>query len=243
NVNLDVLELIFEQLVGTDLVAAAGVSRAFLAGAIPSLYARIEYTNRHLKRADHEMSPFATIAAHDHLGIHVKRIALHAAPLHRDSKIINPAFLNDLARALGTTTNLRSFVCTENIAPPLIPHLLDKHRLTHIRIRASLSSRQIALLQDRTGLQCLSLDYPSWNVVDILPQWAANMQKTLVHLTLYMSQDTDANVLNATLAQLPRLRGLHVIGCSRISHITVLKALSHTPDLRELSLTIFVSLP
>ena len=56
-----------------------------------------------------------------------------------------------------------------------------------------------------------------------------------------MSQDTDAAMLNATLAQLPRLRGLHVIGCPRITHITILKALSHTPDLRELSLTIFVS--
>ena len=58
-----------------------------------------------------------------------------------------------------------------------------------------------------------------------------------------MSQDTDPVLLSATLAQLPRLRGLHVIGCPRISHTTVLRALSYTPDLRELSFTIFVSLP
>jgi hypothetical protein len=57
-----------------------------------------------------------------------------------------------------------------------------------------------------------------------------------------MSQDTDATVLNATLAQLPRLRGLHLIGCPRITHTTVLRALAHTPDLRELSFTIFVGL-
>lgn len=186
NANLDVLELVFAQLTGSDLVAAAGVSRAFLAGAIPSLYARIEYTGRHSKRADHEISPFATIAAHDHLGVHVKRIAIHAAPFHRDAKIINPAFLNHLVRALAATTNLRSFVCTENIIPPLLPHLLDKPRLSHIRLRASLSSRQTTLLQDLTGLHSLSLDSPSWNAMDALPKWAANMQKTLAHLTLYV---------------------------------------------------------
>ncbi|KAF8550089.1 hypothetical protein OG21DRAFT_512202 [Imleria badia] len=246
NVNLDVLELILAQLASADLVAAAAASRAFLACAIPFLYSRIEYTDSHLKRAKHEMSPFATIAAHDHLGVHVKRIALHAAPLPRSSRLIHPAFLKDFALALTTTTNLRSFVCTVNGASPLLHHLVDKHRLSHIRISTYLSSRQMPL-HDHIGLHSLSLDSPSQYVIDILPKWTANMQKTLAHLTLFESYEMDITVLIPTLAQLPRLRGLHVISNYRISHLTVLKALSHTPDLRELSFTIFrsreVSLP
>ncbi|KAN0094643.1 hypothetical protein V8E55_002930 [Tylopilus felleus] len=242
NVNLDVLELIFAELRGADLVAAALTSRSFLAGAIPSLYARIEYSLRHAKRAHNEMSPFATLAAHHHLGVHVKRIAIHAAPICQHApNIVDSVFLHDLARALQTASNLRSFVCTVKILPPILPHLIDKRRLHHLRINAPIASRQVAVLQDRTGLHSLSLDFPSWNVIDVLPKWTASMQKTLVHLTLYMAQDMDATVLNATLAQLPRLRGLHVIGCPRITHIIVLKALTHTPDLRELTFTIFPS--
>lgn len=256
NVNLDVLELIFGELRGADLVAAALTSRSFLAGAIPSLYARIEYSLRHAKRAHNEMSPFATLAAHHHLGVHAKRIAIHAAPICQHApNIVDSVFLHDLARALQTASNLRSFVCTVKILPPILPHLIDKRRLHHLRINAPIASRQVAVLQDRTGLHSLSLDFPSWNVIDVLPKWTASMQKTLVHLTLYvrvpfytldhthmsqMAQDMDATVLNATLAQLPRLRGLHVIGCPRITHIIVLKALTHTPDLRELTFTIFV---
>ncbi|KAF8128660.1 hypothetical protein EV363DRAFT_1451638 [Boletus edulis] len=242
NVNLDVLELIFAQLDGTDLVASAQVSRAFLAGAIPSLYAAVEYTTRHAKRYQNEMSPFATLAAHDHLAVHVKRIAIYSAPLTQSApNIVHPVFLDELTRALRTTTNLRSFICAVKILPPLIPHLVDKPRLRHLRIYAPIASRQMAVLQDRTGLRSLALDAPSWCVIDALPKWTPSMQKTLAHLTLFMSQDMDATVLNATLAHLPRLRGLHVIGCPRITHITVLKALSHTPDIRELSFTIFPS--
>lgn len=186
NVNLDVLELIFGQLGGSDLVASALVSRAFLAGAIPSLYARIEYTTRHAKRAQEVLSPFATLAAHGHLVVHVKRIAVHAAPVFPSSHQISPSFLRDLAHTLRTAANLRSFVCTVKVLPPLLPHLVDKHRLHHLRISASLGSRQMAVLQERTGLQSLSLDFPSWNVIDAMPIWTAGMQKTLAHLTLFV---------------------------------------------------------
>ncbi|KAG9308353.1 hypothetical protein JVU11DRAFT_12119 [Chiua virens] len=239
NLNLDVLELIFAHLDGADLVASALVSRGFLAGAISSLYANIEYTLRNAKRHS-VMSPFATIAAHDHLVVHVKRIAVHAAPsFPPSSHQLNPAFLNDLANTLRTATNLRSFVCAIKILPPLLPHLLGKHRLHHLRVAASLGSRQTAVLQNCVGLHSLALDYSSWTVIDALPKWTASMQRTLAHLTIFMAQDMDPTVLNTTLAQLPRLRGLHVINCPRISHSIVLKALSHTPDLNELSFSIF----
>lgn len=57
-----------------------------------------------------------------------------------------------------------------------------------------------------------------------------------------MSQDLDTAMFNGVLAQLPRLRGLHVINCPRITHAAVLTALVHTPDLLELSFSLFVGL-
>ena len=250
--HLDVLEPILARLAHPDLAAAALVSRPFLAAALPALYARIDYTTRHASRP--AMSPFATLAAHPHLAVHVRRIAVHAVPVFHNH--VCPAFLADLAHALSTATNIRAFICTLNVAPPLLPHLLDTPRLHHLRLLATLGSRQVAVLTSKSGLHSLALDFPSWNIIDALPTWSASMQRTLAHLTLFvclffsarhhahdpqMAQDLDATALDAILAHLPRLRGLHVIGCPRVTHSTVLRALSHTPDLNELSLTIFVS--
>ncbi|KIJ63567.1 hypothetical protein HYDPIDRAFT_40977 [Hydnomerulius pinastri MD-312] len=240
NVNLDVLELIFAHLEGTDLVSSSLVSRSFLAGVIPSLYARIEYTSKHAKQSAELMSPFATLCTHKHLSVHVKHIAVHSAPaLQSSSSQVNPGFLKDLSQAIGEAGNLRSFTCTVKILPPLLPQLKDRTRLQHLRVSAPLGTRQVNVLQEVKGLQSLCLDFPSWNVIDVLPKWLGGMHKTLAHLTIFMSHDIDGSVLNNTLAQLPRLRGLHVIGCPRITHTAVLRALSQTPDLRELSFTIF----
>ncbi|KIK97307.1 hypothetical protein PAXRUDRAFT_825067 [Paxillus rubicundulus Ve08.2h10] len=241
NVNLDVLELIFAHLEGSDLVSSSLVSRSFLAGVIPSLYSRIEYTSKHSKRFSEIISPFATVSTHKHLSVHVKRIAVHSAPALQPSSLpINPIFLKDLAQAVCVASNLRSFTCTVNILPPLLPHLKDKPRLQHLRVYAPpIGSRQMNVLQEVRALQSLSLDFPTCNVIDAMSKWVGGMQNTLTHLTIFMSQDIDASVLDNTLAQLHRLRGLHVIGCSRVTHTVVLKALSHTPDLRELSFTIF----
>ncbi|KAF8836995.1 hypothetical protein BDN67DRAFT_936054 [Paxillus ammoniavirescens] len=240
NVNLDVLELIFAHLEGSDLVSSSLVSRSFLAGVIPSLYSRIEYTSKHSKRFSEIISPFATVSTHKHLSVHVKRIAVHSAPaLQPSSHQVNPVFLKDLAQAVCVASNLRSFTCTVKILPPLLPHLKDKPRLQHLRVCAPIGTRQMNVLQEVGALQSLSLDFPAWNVIDAMPKWVGGMQKTLTRLTIFMSQDIDGTMLNITLAQLPRLRGLHIIGCPRVTHTVVLKALSHTPDLRELSFTIF----
>ena len=56
-----------------------------------------------------------------------------------------------------------------------------------------------------------------------------------------MSQEVNDVVLEAMLPMLPRLRGLHIIGCSKASHSVVIKAAeAHAPLLKELSFTIFV---
>jgi hypothetical protein len=56
-----------------------------------------------------------------------------------------------------------------------------------------------------------------------------------------MSQEVNGVILEALLPMLPRLRGLHIIGCSKASHLVVIKAAAaYTPLLKELSFTIFV---
>lgn len=56
-----------------------------------------------------------------------------------------------------------------------------------------------------------------------------------------MSQEVDGIFLEALLPLLPRLRGLHVIGCPKALHTAVIKAATtHTPSLKEFSFTVFV---
>jgi hypothetical protein len=56
-----------------------------------------------------------------------------------------------------------------------------------------------------------------------------------------MSNELNEEVLDSTLAQLPQLLGLHVIGCPKISYIFLLKAVSHTPILESLACSAAVS--
>jgi len=56
-----------------------------------------------------------------------------------------------------------------------------------------------------------------------------------------MSQEVNDIILEALLPLLPRLLGLHVIGCSKAPHTVVIKAATtHIPSLKEFSFTIFV---
>ena len=45
-------------------------------------------------------------------------------------------------------------------------------------------------------------------------------------------------VLQRTIKHLPKLRGLHVIGCLGVSHVDILSLTEHTPLLESLALTI-----
>ncbi|KAH7906943.1 hypothetical protein BJ138DRAFT_558559 [Hygrophoropsis aurantiaca] len=263
NLNLDVLELIFAHLSGDDLVSIALVSKSFLAGVIPRLYHTVLFRARHAKKyasfdakknakTSALLSPFVTLRAHPDLAIHVRCIGILAAPLTTATPPqIHPHFLSELATALTHTTNLASFACLPrmHILPPILRVLRDRERLVCLRVSGALSTAQCALLMDvgvggsegggrGRGLSNVTLDFPSWNVVDILPRWTLSLQQTLTSLTIFNSPDLHESILDATVAQLPRLRGLHVIGCPKIGHASMLQAVMHTPLLEDLSLTI-----
>lgn len=56
-----------------------------------------------------------------------------------------------------------------------------------------------------------------------------------------MSNELNETVLESVLVQLPGLLGLHVVGCSKVDHVAVLRLVSHTPLLEDLSFTTTVS--
>lgn len=248
NLNLDVLELIFAFISGNDLVAVSSVSKSFLAGVIPCLYATVSFTAKHAKRyrPDSEggmISPFLTLRNHPDLAVHVRHIAIHCAPFIVAGQVY-PKFLSETADALKACKNLTSFVCGPRIIPSLLVSLQEKERLQDVHIYAALTTTQGEMLQQITTLRSLTLDYPTWNVIDSLTRWAPSLQRTLSHLTIFMSQEVNDILLEALLPLLPRLLGLHVIGCSKAPHTVVIKAATtHIPSLKEFSFTIFENAP
>ncbi|KAG1859282.1 hypothetical protein F4604DRAFT_1793244 [Suillus subluteus] len=246
NLNLDVLELIFTFISGNDLVAVSSVSKSFLAGVIPCLYATVSFTVKHAKRYRPEggiISPFLTLRNHPDLAVHVRHIDIHCAPFIAVGQV-HPKFLSETADALKACKNLTSFVCGPRILPALLGSLQGKERLQDVHIYAALTTTQGEMLQRITTLRSMTLDYPTWNVVDSLTRWAQSLQRTLSHLTIFMSQEVNGMLLEALLPLLPRLRGLHVIGCSKAPHAVVIKAATtHTPLLKEFSFTIFENPP
>jgi hypothetical protein len=246
NLNLDVLELIFAFISGNDLVAVSSVSKSFLAGVIPCLYARVSFTAKHAKRYRPEggiISPFLTLRNHPDLAVHVRHIDIHCAPFIAVGQV-HPKFLSETADALRICKNLTSFVCGPRILPALLGSLQGKERLQDVHIYAALTTTQGEMLQKITTLRSLTLDHPTWNVVDSLTRWAQSLQLTLLHLTIFMSQEVNGIFLEELLPLLPRLRGLHVIGCSKAPHTVVIKAATtHTPSLKEFSFTIFENTP
>jgi hypothetical protein len=58
-----------------------------------------------------------------------------------------------------------------------------------------------------------------------------------------MTTDLNEEVLEAALAQLPDLRGLHVIGCPKADHNCVLRVVRHNPLLENLSMSTSVCFP
>lgn len=246
NLNLDVLELIFAFISGNDLVAVSSVSKSFLAGVIPCLYATVSFTAKHAKRyrpGGGIMSPFLTLRNHPDLAVHVRYLDIHCAPFIAVGQV-HPNFLSETADALQVCKNLTSFVCEPRILPALLGSLQGKERLQNVHIYAALTTMQGEMLQKITTLRSLTLDYPTWNVVDLLTRWAQSLQRTLSHLTIFMSQEVNGIFLEALLPLLPRLRGLHIIGCSKAPHTVVIKAATtHTPSLKEFSFTIFENTP
>lgn len=208
NLNLDVLELIFAFISGNDLVAVSSVSKSFLAGVIPCLYAKVSFTAKHVKRYRPEgggvsrtfvkkkhacfsitmhqiMSPFLTLRNHPDLAVHVRQIDIHCAPFIAAGQV-HPKFLSETADALQVCKNLTSFVCGPRILPALLGSLQGKERLQDLHIYAALTTTQGEMLQKITTLRSLTLDYPTWNIVDSLTRWAQPLQRTLSHLTIFV---------------------------------------------------------
>jgi hypothetical protein len=134
----------------------------------------------------HQMiSPFLTLRNHPDLAVHVHHIAIHCAPFIAAGQVY-PKFLSETADALKACKNLTSFVCGPRIIPSLLVSLQEKERLQDVHIYAALTTTQGEMLQQITTLRSLTLDYPTWNVVDSLTRWAPSLQRTLSHLTIFV---------------------------------------------------------
>lgn len=55
------------------------------------------------------------------------------------------------------------------------------------------------------------------------------------------ANDLNETILESGLSQLPRLLALHVIGCLRLDHSSILRCIAHTPLLESLSFTTYVN--
>ncbi|KAI0922795.1 hypothetical protein AcW1_002643 [Taiwanofungus camphoratus] len=235
NLNLDCLELIFAYLHGNDLVSVSLVSRSFLAGVIPRLYRALFFKLNQAKRYPAIMSPFASVLAHPGLAVHVRHIDIRTVPTVKTS--LHPEFMRDCSLTIETCKNLTTFTCTPNVLPSFLSVLQWKESLLHIRVNASLTTDQADKLVQIRGLRSVTLDTGTSNVVDALPKWIASLRSTLTTLTLYSMHDLNDCILESILRDLPNLTGLHIIGCSKVDHSTVLRLTAHTPLLESLSLT------
>ncbi|OCH94622.1 hypothetical protein OBBRIDRAFT_810399 [Obba rivulosa] len=235
NLNLDCLELIFAFLNGNDLVSVALVSRSFLAGVIPRLYRSLVFKLHQAKRYPAIMSPFSAVVAHPGLSVHVRSIDIRTIPTQKS--ILNPNFMNDCLRAIALCNNLGFFVCTPNVLPSFLHSLQGKESLEEIRVNANLSTDQSEQLVKLRGLRSITLDAGSWAMVDALPRWTAALRPTLTELTLYSMPDLNECILDTVLTNLPNLTGLHVVGCPKVDHFTVLRLTAKVPKLESLSFT------
>ncbi|KAK7041993.1 hypothetical protein R3P38DRAFT_2888026, partial [Favolaschia claudopus] len=235
SLNLDVLELVFSYLSGTDLTAIARVNRFFFAGAIPHLYSILPYRLSHAKRYPSLASPFSVIYSHPWLAVHVRHIDIRSIPVVKSQ--INTKFAIECTRALDMCPNISSFRCTVNALPPFLGSLAKKDRLHDLWICANLTTDQSAKLIKLAKIRTLTLDLASWNILSLLPQWATTLRDHLRVLTLYMTNELSETMLEKVLAELPGLIGLHVIQCAKVHHVAILAQVSHTPLLESLSFT------
>ncbi|KAK6981108.1 hypothetical protein R3P38DRAFT_3333886 [Favolaschia claudopus] len=236
SMNFDVLELIFGYLSGNDLTSIALVSRSFFAGVIPRLYSTLLFRLSHAKKYPSVTSPFVAVTAHPEFATFVRHIDIRSVPVVKTQ--YNSTFLIQCKRALDICPNIVSFRCSINALPPFISSLAQqKHRLRDLRIYANLTTEQSLKMVRISTIRSVTLDFPSWNILNLLPQWSARLRGSLTSLTLFMANELNETVLAAALAELPSLLGLHVVGCPKIHHPTLLPLLTHTPILESLSLT------
>lgn len=243
SLNFDVLEVICSFLSGQDLASVAQVSRSFLAGALPRLYKNVWYRLREGKAyaSGQVLSPFSVILQHPSLAIHVRSIDIETVPFttsHNIKKQPHPTFMRECTKSMALCRNLTSFKCTiPNVLPSFLISLQHKSRLKTLRVYSNVTTEQSRLLQKISTLENLVLEFASWNILNVLPAWTTTLRSSLRTLVLYMTNELNTETLDAVLEQLPELQGLHIIGCSRVDHVAVLKLLTHVPELESLSFT------
>ncbi|KAH6910670.1 hypothetical protein BKA70DRAFT_1100621 [Coprinopsis sp. MPI-PUGE-AT-0042] len=243
SLNFDVLELIFSFLSGQDLASAAQVNRSFLAGALPRLYKNVWYRLREGKgySSGQVLSPFSVILQHPTLAVHVRNIDIETVPFTTTlgiKKQPHPTFMRECTKSMALCRNLMSFKCTiPNVLPSFLISLQNKSRLKTLRVYANLTMEQSRLLQKIATLEGLVLEFASWEMMHVLPSWTTTMRDSLRTLVLYMTNELNVETLDAVLEQVPELQSLHIIGCARVDHVAVLKALSHVTELESLSFT------
>ncbi|KAK7056338.1 hypothetical protein VNI00_002891 [Paramarasmius palmivorus] len=238
NLNLDVLELIFWYLPQKDLPSVALVSRSFFVGALPRLYSNIVYGLRQAKKYPRVKSPFNVIVARPWLATHVRHVELQVVPKVKiERSQYHSDFLSDCSQAVKIAKALISFKCTLSLFPLFLEALQEKERLHDLRINANLTTNQAEMLCNIRNLHSLALDRASWNVMDMLPKWVPNFGSSLTNLVLYMTSDLNGEVLEQALRHLPHLLGLHIVGCPKVDHFTILRLVEHTPLVESLSLT------
>ncbi|KAJ3504699.1 hypothetical protein NLJ89_g7797 [Agrocybe chaxingu] len=182
------------------------------------------------------MSPFASVIAHPHLAVHVRNIEIRVVPIVKSC--LHPVFVRECREALKICRNLQTFKCTvANVVAVLLPSLAQKIRLEDVTLYANLTTDQAAMLNKLEKLESLTIEFASWNVVDMLPTWTGSLTKTLTSLTLYTIHELHEDVLKSILTNLPNLRGLHVVGCLKVDHTVIFRQIVHTPLLEMLSLT------
>ncbi|KAF9807539.1 hypothetical protein IEO21_08180 [Rhodonia placenta] len=239
NLNLDCLELIFAHLYGNDLVSVSLVSRSFLAGVIPRLYRTLVFKLNQAKRYPAILSPFAAVLAHQNLTSHVRHIDIRTVPIVKATP--NPVFLHECARTIAICPNLMTFICTPNVLPSFLFDLQDKESLQHLRVNASLTEDQAQKLVNLRSLKSIILDTGTPYIANLLPRWTTSLSSTLLSLTLYGMHDLNEHVLDGALSNLPNLKALHVIQCTKIDHHSVLSRTSNVPLLESLSFTTWES--
>lgn len=83
--------------------------------------------------------------------------------------------------------NLASFRCTvPGILPLFLPFLEEKERLETLLVHANLKTDTAKMLAKLNRLQRLTLEFATWNVVDLLPSWSQNLSQTLTTLSLFV---------------------------------------------------------
>ena len=99
----------------------------------------------------------------------------------------HPEFIRECSNAIDICHNLTKFRCIgPNILPYFVKSLQGKPRLEGLRVNANLSTDQSKILIQLQKLKTLTLEYASWNVVDLLPLWITSLKQTLTSLTLYV---------------------------------------------------------